>query len=98
MEINDWRQKIDAVDLELLGLLNMRAQYSVEIARIKKRKRSPVHCPEREKWIIESLLKKNQGPMTGEGVRRIFERIIDESRNLEKLIVCSESVKKRNGG
>ncbi len=84
MQIDDWRERIDVVDLKILDLLNQRARYSVEIGKIKHRLNLPVYVPERERAIYARLEQANQGPLTGAAVRRLFERIIDESRRLEK--------------
>jgi chorismate mutase-like protein len=86
MDIDDWRNRIDAVDLKILELLNERARYSIEIGKIKRQARLPVYVPQREKSIYERLEQVNGGPLTGAAVRRLFERIIDESRRLEKEI------------
>jgi chorismate mutase len=87
MDIEDWRRKIDEIDLEILCLLNKRAELTMEIGKIKKAKQIPIHSPEREKLIIQRLVNANPGPLSGEGIRRVFERIIDESRKLEKDIL-----------
>ncbi len=84
MDIDDWRAKIDEIDLAVLKLLNKRAEYSVEIGDIKYDRDLPVYSPEREAWIVERAARENPGPLTADAVRRIFERIIDESRKLEK--------------
>ncbi len=84
MDIDGWRLKIDEIDSQILRLLNERAQFSVNIGHIKERGNLPIHSPEREKAIIQRVQKENGGPLTGDGVRRVFERIIDESRRLEK--------------
>lgn len=84
MDIDDWRAKIDNIDLEVLTLLNKRAEYSVAIGDIKYERDLPVYSPEREAWIIDRAARENPGPLAAEAVRRIFERIIDESRKLEK--------------
>lgn len=84
MDIADWRLKIDEIDSRILGLLNERAQFSVNIGHIKERENLPIHSPEREQAIIERVQKENGGPLSSDGVRRVFERIIDESRRLEK--------------
>ena len=84
MDIENWRRKIDEIDLEVLKLLNKRAQYSIYIGDIKVEKNLPVYSPERESWIIKRMTEENKGPLTADGVRRIFERIIDESRKVEK--------------
>lgn len=84
MDIEDWRRRIDEIDMELLHLLNKRAEYSIAIGDIKHEEKLPIYSPERERWILERVLEQNPGPLTRDGVRRIFERIIDESRKLEK--------------
>ncbi|MFQ5603495.1 MAG: chorismate mutase [bacterium] len=84
MDIEDWRTKIDEIDLKLLKLLNERALYSIEIGKIKKQKDLPIYSPEREVAIIARMVRENKGPLGNDGVRRLFERIIDESRKLEK--------------
>jgi len=83
MDIDDWRARIDEVDLKILDLLNERANYSLEIGEIKQRLHLPIYVPEREKQIYASLEQINDGPLSNAAVRRLFERIIDESRRLE---------------
>jgi chorismate mutase len=83
MDIADWRQRIDAVDLKILELLNERARYSLEIGKIKHRLNLPVYMPERENHIYTKLENANGGPLADAAVRRLFERIIAESRQVE---------------
>ncbi len=83
MELEDWRQRIDEIDLKILELLNERAGYSLEIGKIKQRLHLPIYMPERENQIYTRLEQVNRGPLPGAAVRRLFERIIDESRRLE---------------
>jgi chorismate mutase-like protein len=83
MDIDDWRIRIDEVDLKILGLLNERAGYSLAIGEIKQRRQLPIYMPEREKQIHARLERLNNGPLSNAAVRRLFERIIDESRRLE---------------
>lgn len=84
MEIHDWRKKIDAIDAEILCLLNKRAECTIAIGLLKAKHDLPVYMPQRESEILNRLISENQGPLTPDGVKRIFERIIDESRKLEK--------------
>jgi len=84
MGIDDWRERIDEVDGKILELLNERTRYSLEIGQIKRQANLPVYVPAREKEILERLTRLNQGPLTDAAVRRLFERIIDESRRHEK--------------
>lgn len=87
MDIDDWRAKIDEVDLRLLQLLNERARYTLEIGKIKKRERLPVFSPERERKIFDRLIAHNPGPLPDAAVRGLFERVLDENRSLEKEIM-----------
>jgi chorismate mutase len=84
-EIDAWRRRIDQIDTQLMGLLNSRSACAVEIGRIKRTLGLPVYSPEREAWILERVMRENPGPLDPMAVRRVFERIIDESRRLERL-------------
>ncbi len=84
-EIEKWRLRIDAIDEQLLRLLNSRSACAVEIGRVKRALGLPVYSPEREAWIFERVVRENPGPLDGAAVRRVFERIIDESRRLERI-------------
>jgi len=90
MDIDDWRAKIDEVDLRILALLNERARYALEIGKIKKCDRLPLFKPEREQKILERLVAHNPGPLPDAAVRRLFERVLDENRSLEKEIMSGE--------
>ena len=68
-----------------MRLLNSRSACAVEIGRMKRRLGLPVYSPEREAWILERVMRENPGPLDPTAVRRVFERIIDESRRLERL-------------
>ncbi len=82
--IDDWRNKIDEIDRTLVELLNERARYADEIGKIKEQLGMEAYSPKREKEVLENILKHNKGPMNGLALRRLFERIIDESRKLER--------------
>jgi chorismate mutase len=84
-EIEAWRRRIDAIDAQIRGLLNSRSACAVEIGRIKRRLGLPVYSPEREAAVLEQVVRENPGPLESTAVRRVFERIIDESRRLERL-------------
>jgi|SRR5437867_2449631 len=84
-EISDWRNRIDRLDVELVRMLNERARCAIEIGKIKRTRNIPIYDPEREEEIIEMALSHNCGPLDAEGIRRLFERIIDESRRIERV-------------
>ena len=97
MDIEDWREKIDEVDTQILELINKRSEFSIKIGEIKIDKRMPIHSPEREKTIMKRMQKANPGPLSDDGVLRIFERIIDESRKSEKDIAKDPITNKKEG-
>ena len=79
-----WRKKIDEIDQQLVKLLNERSGCAVEIGHIKKQLSLPAWQPEREAEILRNIVKSNHGPLDDAAVRRLFERIIDEARALER--------------
>jgi len=85
--IDEWRRRIDMIDEQLMRLLNSRSACAVEIGKVKRALGLPVYSPEREAWILERVMRENPGPLDPTAVRRVFERIIDESRRLERLAV-----------
>jgi chorismate mutase len=84
-QVKDLRRRIDQIDDQLMKLLNSRSACAVEIGRIKRHIGMAVYQPEREKWILERVERNNPGPLDSGAVRRVFERVIDESRRLERL-------------
>jgi chorismate mutase len=79
------RVEIDALDLELLALLNRRTRVVEEIGRIKESLELPVYEPKRESDVIHNITSHNTGPLTPDALQRIFERIIDEMRSLQRM-------------
>jgi chorismate mutase len=84
MDIADWRKKIDEVDRRLVELLSQRARAAVEIGRLKRDTSLPIYEPERERIVFENVQAVNRGPLPGRDLVRIFERIIDVMRNIQK--------------
>jgi chorismate mutase len=83
-ELTRLREAIDRVDEVLVKLLNQRARYAVEIGEIKGVLALPIYAPEREKQVLLHVEAASQGPLSEAAVRRLFERIIDESRRVER--------------
>jgi chorismate mutase-like protein len=84
MNIADWRKKIDEVDRRLVELLSERARSAVEIGRLKRDTNLPIYEPERERVVFENVKEMNRGPLPGPDLVRIFERIMDVMRNIQK--------------
>jgi chorismate mutase len=95
LSIEDWRDEIDRIDEELVRLLNERSKCAIEIGRIKREIGQPVYTPAREKQVIEHVTGINSGPLDDEGIERLFERIIDESRRIERVTVELEMEEKQ---
>ncbi|MFL6692314.1 MAG: prephenate dehydratase [Ramlibacter sp.] len=82
-DLSQLRTEIDAVDQELLGLLNRRASLANEVGELKRAERSPVFRPEREAQVINGLQARNAGPLKGENVATIWREIMSACRALE---------------
>ena len=83
-ELGRWRKRIDEIDEQVLELLNERAQCAVAIGHLKKKLNQPAWQPERELEILRHVEETNKGPLGNAAIRRLFERIIDEARSLER--------------
>ncbi len=88
--ITGFREEIDRLDSELLSIFNRRANLALQIGRIKKRLNLPVYDPSREKRIFERMKGDNPGPLDDGAVVRLFERVVDESRRLERIMTHPE--------
>jgi chorismate mutase-like protein len=86
--LDELRDDIDRVDEVLVRLLNERARVACEIGRIKKEQGIEVYQPEREKQVLAHVRSiAAEGPLGAEAIARLFERIIDEARRLERRLV-----------
>jgi chorismate mutase len=90
LDIEDWRIEIDRIDERLVELLNERSKCAIAIGRIKREQGLPVYSPQREKQVISHVIGQNGGPLDPAAIRRLFERIIDESRRIERVTVEKE--------
>lgn len=84
VELERLRKAIDELDRVIVKLLNQRAKYAVEIGQAKKAVDLPVYSPEREREVLRNVEEENRGPLSADGIRRLYERIIDESRRIER--------------
>jgi chorismate mutase len=84
MDIADWRKKIDELDSKLVELLSERARAAQEIGRLKRNTSMPIYEPDRERIVFENVQGINRGPLQGRDLVRIYERIMDVMRNIQK--------------
>ncbi len=83
-DMEPWRVCIDALDRAIIRLMNERVICAKVIGQIKKNNGIPVYDPRREELVLKNVQGHNEGPLSDEAVRRLFERIIDETRSLER--------------
>ena len=83
MTIQDWRVEIDAIDSELLSLLNKRASLAVKVGQSKRLAGIALYDPAREEEVIDRARKANAGPLDEQAIEELFGCIIRESRRIE---------------
>ena len=86
VDINEIRKRIDLLDDVLLRIFNERARLALEIGHFKKELNLPVFDPAREKRIFARMKGDNPGPLDDDAIVRLFERVVDESRRLERIM------------
>lgn len=79
------RAEIDKVDRRILDLLNQRTLVVQQIGKIKQTMAMPIYEPKREEEVFANVIDNNGGPLPNGSVKRLFERIIDEMRTVQKV-------------
>lgn len=83
------RQKIDAIDTQILNLLNERAQIAQQVGCIKIKENLAIFRPERETQILNQVINRNIGPLHNFSIQTIFREIMSACRALEKKIIVA---------
>ena len=83
-QIEEYRQRIDKLDKEIVRLLNLRARCALAVGELKKSAGLDTYQPDREVSVLEHARVESDGPLHDSAITRIFERIIDESLQLER--------------
>ncbi len=84
-DLSRCRVIIDDLDRRIIALLNERTAVVEQIGRIKQELHLGIYEPKREDQVLENVLAHNSGPLPPDAVKRIFERIMDEMRMLQKI-------------
>ncbi len=79
------RDEIDELDRGILDLINRRTRVVEEIGRVKKAAGLPIYEPRREDQVFRNVTENNRGPISDDALKRIYERILDEMRTLQKM-------------
>jgi chorismate mutase len=85
--IDQLRQRIDELDERLVELLNERAACALRIGEIKQTLGLEIYQPDRESQVLGHVREHGvaiKGPLSAAALTRLFERIIDEARRLER--------------
>ena len=82
--LDELRREIDAIDEQLVRLLSERAECALRIGHEKKLAAMEVYQPTREAEVLGHVQRINMGPLDDAAMKRLFERIIDEARRLER--------------
>lgn len=83
------RHRIDAIDAQILDLLNQRARVAEEVGHVKAETNAPVFRPEREAQVLRSMAQNNPGPLQNDDVQLIFREIMSACRALERRVVVA---------
>ncbi|MEO8130283.1 MAG: chorismate mutase [Bryobacteraceae bacterium] len=89
-KLAECRRKIDDIDIRILELLNERTRVVEIIGAVKQQAALPVYEPKREDEVYRNILEHNEGPLPADAVKRVFERVIDEMRTLQKMRMQKE--------
>jgi len=94
-DLESARLRLDAIDREMLRLLNDRLRIALDIVRAKRESGLPVFDPGREDLVLDRLVQRNDGPLTREGLRRIWGAIFAESR-IHQALSASGAIPEEN--
>lgn len=83
------REQIDAIDAQILDLLNRRARVAQEVGHVKAETMAPVFRPEREAQVLRGVAERNPGPLDGHDLQTIFREIMSACRALEKRVTVA---------
>jgi chorismate mutase/prephenate dehydratase len=97
MKIDGWRRKIDAIDTEVLRLLNLRTELALKVGRFKSHEGVALRVPEREREILSRLKGLNSGPLDGDAIEKIYQVIFDLSVRSQELYGLEKPAHGRGG-
>ena len=84
MDISDWREKIDELDVQIVRLISQRAEAARAIGDLKREAKLPVYEPQREQAVFDRVRAANPGPLGDAELLHVYERIIDVMRTLQR--------------
>jgi chorismate mutase len=88
LSLESLRDEIDKIDEVIVRLLDRRARCAYAIGRVKKEQGLPIYEPQREATVIARVKELNvklSGPLDEQAIGRLYERIIDEARRIQRI-------------
>lgn len=88
LSLDALREEIDKIDEVIVRLLDRRARCAYAIGRLKRELGRPIYEPEREAFVMTRVREINAklgGPLDGDAVARLYERIMDEARRIQRI-------------
>lgn len=97
-ELNQLRERIEAINMELLKLLSERGEIAKKIGIEKRKEGVNIYDPEREKDMLNQLIDLNEGPFDDNDIKQLFKEIFKASTKLqqsesEKHLLVSRKLK-----
>lgn len=89
MKLDKLRKSIDAIDEKIVGLLNERAEKTLQVGKCKNKNKSAIYVPSREKEVLTKITKASKGPLNQEALQAIYREIMSASLALEKPITIA---------
>ena len=83
--LEKYRDQIDDVDRRLVQLLNERTKIVEQLGKVKEEMELPIYEPKREDQVYDNIVNSNAGPLPPDALKRLFERIVDEMRTLQRM-------------
>lgn len=83
-KIKELRAKIDAIDDQILDLLNKRSAFVIDVGKNKREGKREFFAPQREKEIYERMIGNNPGPFPNQALKNVYREIMSGSLSLEK--------------
>jgi len=84
MNLDELRKQIDALDEQIVHLLNQRAEIVVEIGKIKAAQGAPIYAPDRERAVLDKVRRANRGPLPASTIEAIYRELMSGSFALER--------------
>ena len=75
--IKQLRQQISDTDRSIVDAFNARLRLVARLKGYKESRGMDFVDPEREEWMLQYLSRANRGPLSGEGLKELFEEILD---------------------